>query len=491
MLGKPNMQKDFFNNFVWEHLLPKKHLLLDIKEKIDFSFVDSETRDLYSESTGRTSFPPQVLFRMLFLEFLYSLSDRDIVEQTQTNILFRYFVGLSIQQPTPDDTTLVVFRKRLGEDKFKALFNGIVLKAKELGLIQGNLKILDATHIIADIAIPNTVNLLRQGRKKAIESLSPEKEQAKLKQRYLDEEKVYKKPSKEQLTAEVELTTNFIKELQGQCKTNPEINKIIAQLDKMLNPQQDQARPLSFADPDARGGYKSPDKKFVGYKAHASLDNESQIITSVDTVSGNTNEGDNEDVQQLIQEDEDKGITHQAVAADALYDSALNRQTAHSKDMAAYIPSRNSGKTKFLDNFIYDKDADTLICPEGHSSISKTRQEQGHLYIFSTYSCKRCSNNYGCPKVNCRRSRVFISDDYLEKLIDHTPQRLQALIQRKAIERKFGEAKKWHNLTRARYRGRWRVAIQVLMTFLVINVKRIIKLFTLKSEPALALTGYG
>ena len=490
MLGKPGMQKDFFNNFVIEHLLPKKHLLLDIKERIDFSFVDSEVKGLYSEALGRTSFPPQVLLRMLFLEFFYSLSDRDVVEQTQTNILFRYFVGLSIQQPTPDDTTLVVFRKRLGEAKFKALFDRIVIKAKELGLIKGNLKILDATHIIADIAIPNTVNLLRQGRKKAIESISKEKEQTRLKERYLSSEKVYRKPSKQELAHEVELTTKFMQELKEQYKINSQTRRIIEQLDKMLNPQGE-ARPLSFADPDARGGYKSRNKKFVGYKAHASLDEESQIVTSVDTVPGNTNEADNEDVKELIQQDEDKGITQAALAADALYDSALNRKTCHSKDMAAYIPSGHSGKSKFLDNFIYDKDTDTLICPEGYSPISKTRQEQGYLYIFSTQSCKHCSNSSGCPKPNRKRIRVFISDDYLEKLIDNTPQRMDALIKRKAIERKFGEAKKWHSLTRARYRGRWRVAIQVLMTFLVINVKRIIKLLTLKPEPVLALSGYG
>lgn len=258
----------------------------------------------------------------------------------------------------------------------------------------------------------------------------------------------------------------------------------------MLNPQ-DEAHLLSFADPDARGGYKSPTKKFVGYKAHASLDDESQIVTSVDTVPGNTNEADNEDVRKLIQQDEDKGITQKALVADALYDSALNRKTIHSKDMAAYMPSRNSGKSKFLDSFIYDKDTDTLICPEGYSPISKTRQEQGYLYVFSTGSCKHCNNNYGCPKPNCKRIRLFISDDYLEKLIDNTPQRIQAFIQRKAIERKFGEAKKWHNLTRARYRGRWRVAIQVLMTFLVINVKRIIKLLRFQPDLVPALAGYG
>ena len=51
-----------------------------------------------------------------------------------------------------------------------------------------------------------------------------------------------------------------------------------------------------------------------------------------------------------------------------------------------------------------------------------------------------------------------------------------ALEQRKRIEPKFGEAKKWHLLHRARYRGRWRVSIQALMTFFVMNTKRLVKL---------------
>ena len=58
-----------------------------------------------------------------------------------------------------------------------------------------------------------------------------------------------------------------------------------------------------------------------------------------------------------------------------------------------------------------------------------------------------------------------------------------ALEKRKRIEAKFGEAKKWHWLHRARYRGRWRVAIQVLMTFLVMNAKRMVKLLFDKLSP--------
>ena len=53
---------------------------------------------------------------------------------------------------------------------------------------------------------------------------------------------------------------------------------------------------------------------------------------------------------------------------------------------------------------------------------------------------------------------------------------LEAMEERKKVERKFGETKRWHHLGRARYRRRWRVAIQVFTTFVVINAKRMVKL---------------
>jgi transposase len=165
MLGKPNKQKDFFDSYVYENLLPAEHILLDIKDKIDFSFVEEETKDLYDHQLGRPSYPPEVLFKMLFLEFYYNLSDVEVAQQVKYNVLYRYFIGLQIHDPTPDDTSLVVFRRRLGQERFERLFNRIVEQAKEKNLLEGKLKIVDASKIIADVAIPNSVNLLRQGRK--------------------------------------------------------------------------------------------------------------------------------------------------------------------------------------------------------------------------------------------------------------------------------------------------------------------------------------
>jgi IS5 family transposase len=77
--------------------------------------------------------------------------------------------------PTPDDTTLVVFRQRLGQERFERLFDQVIEQCEKLGLLRKRLKIVDAAAVIADVAIPNTVNLLRQGRRVILKEVAKRK----------------------------------------------------------------------------------------------------------------------------------------------------------------------------------------------------------------------------------------------------------------------------------------------------------------------------
>ncbi len=491
MLGKPNKQKDFFDSYVYKNLLPREHILLDINEQIDFSFIEEETKDLYSSRFGRPSWPPEVLFKMLFLEFYYNLSDVEVAKQCQYNILYRYFIGLQIHDSTPDDTSLVVFRDRLAKERFDSLFNRIVLQAKGKGLLEGRLKIVDSSKIIADISLVNRVNLLHQGKKiitKLISKFNPKKGNE-LTKKYLTKTKLFTKPAKREIQKERKLTRQFIRAVK--TKFGKDVDDICSLLNSASWNRKKKDKLASFIDPDARFGKTKigPEGSFCGYKAHISED-ESEIITSVDTLEGNKDEGSN--LKPLLEMDRQKEIHHASTVADAKYDTAKNRRYIHHRKMRAYIPS-GRGSRKYIDNFLYDKTTDTVICQEGYSPISKTRQENGYLYIFSTKSCKNCKNKQTpCPKPNANRIRLFISDDHKLKLLDNIPERKEAIILRKMIERKFGEAKKWHGMSRARYRGKWKVAIQVLMTFLVINAKRMARLLKERSpdrvfEPALAI----
>ena len=159
--------------------------------------------------------------------------------------------------------------------------------------------------------------------------------------------------------------------------------------------------------------------------------------------------------------------------------------------MRAFISSRDRKRKKNLDNFIYDNKNDTLLCPEGHSPTSKSRQGTRDLFIFPRRFCGKCSQFKHCPKLNHGRVRITVSDNYRLSILDNVPEKKDAFVKRKGIERKFGEAKMWHRLQRARYRERTRVAIQVFMTFMVLNIKRMATLLVPAPEYALCKTGYG
>jgi len=147
--------------------------------------------------------------------------------------------------------------------------------------------------------------------------------------------------------------------------------------------------------------------------------------------------------------------------------------------MKHYIPEKR--KKKKLNNFIYSEKEDRLICPKGYSSLGKTRYENGHLYYFSSNFCKACDRKKECP-LNKDRARVYVSDSHLLYIKADPEEKKKAQEKRKRVEAKFGQAKRHHRMTQARYRGRWRVAIQVFMTFIVMNLKRMVKLLEISEN---------
>lgn len=476
MFKGKDSQTDFFDGYVYGQLLPEEHPLRRIAQRVDFSFVEEEVRDLYSQDQGRPSHPPEVLFKMLFLEFYYNLSDVEVARQCQYNLLYRAFVGLAICEATPDDTTLVVFRRRLGEDRFERLFARIVQQCREQGLLEGRVKIVDATHVIADVAIPNTINLLREGRRRLIRAVEKEtsREQPELRRRYQTEELVRGKPTAQELTDAAALTQKLVQEVKGRYGNR--VEETVALVEKLLNPSREE-NVVSLSDPDARFGRKSPKKGFVGYKVHAAQDT-SEIVTSLDLLRGNENEGSQ--LARILKNEEAQGLHPKALAADALYDSWENRRLLEEKGITAYIPARHKGPK--ARGFRHEPGQDRLYCSAGLGSHSANPQGEGHFYNFAVSPCRCCSLRSRCEAFQGHRSRVWLSRDrrYILKMPREAPQVVEQ--ERKRIERKFGEAKKWHGLSRARYRGRWRVAIQAFMTFIVVNVKRMIRLLKTKER---------
>lgn len=149
-----SFQSSMFGSFAYGKILERHHdhLLVRMLHAIDFSFIQPLVTDCYSE-LGRKAYDPVCMVKLLILQTLYDLSEREVVEHADTNLLFRFFLERSLDDEIPHWTLLGKFRERLGEQRFTDLFNRVVVLAKDAGLLDETLRIIDSTAVVAKVDV--------------------------------------------------------------------------------------------------------------------------------------------------------------------------------------------------------------------------------------------------------------------------------------------------------------------------------------------------
>lgn len=114
MRGKPDYQSQIYYSIDIESWIPEDHALRGVKARAD-AVLASMRKDLeraYSK-LGRPSIPPEMLLKALLLQALYSVrSERQLVEQIQMNLLYRWFIDLSLDGKVWNATTFTKNRER-------------------------------------------------------------------------------------------------------------------------------------------------------------------------------------------------------------------------------------------------------------------------------------------------------------------------------------------------------------------------------------------
>src|SRR5216117_223100 len=129
MRGTDTQQSSMFSYLSPEERVPEKHPLRPIRLIGDDALkaLSPAFSALYS-AFGRPSIPPEKLLRALLLQVLYTIrSERMLMEQLEYNLLFRWFVGLNIDDPVWDPTVFSKNRDRLLAANVAALFFQAVL----------------------------------------------------------------------------------------------------------------------------------------------------------------------------------------------------------------------------------------------------------------------------------------------------------------------------------------------------------------------------
>jgi len=123
-------------------------------------WVERRCRQYYEqdEKRGRPSVPPGVYFRMLFVGYFEGLgSQRGIAWRCADSLALRQFLGIPLDQPTPDHSTLTNTRKRLPEDVFAEVFEFVLSIAHAKELLSGKTVGVDSTTLEANAAMRSIV----------------------------------------------------------------------------------------------------------------------------------------------------------------------------------------------------------------------------------------------------------------------------------------------------------------------------------------------
>jgi IS5 family transposase len=128
-----------------------------IARVFDWEAVDRLVHGLHGSRTGRPSWPPLMLVKALLLQQWYGLSDPGLEEALGDRLSFRRFVGLSLDEGSPDHSTLSRFRKALRErDLDKPLFEEIERQLGAKGLLVKSGTLMDATLVEAAVRKPGS-----------------------------------------------------------------------------------------------------------------------------------------------------------------------------------------------------------------------------------------------------------------------------------------------------------------------------------------------
>ena len=471
---------------LYDLLIPKDHLLRQINDLIDFSFVYEELVSKYSSNNGRRAECPIRLFKYLLLKVIYDLSDVDIVMHSRYDLSYKYFLGMVPEEDVIDPSTLTKFRKlRLKDvELLDMLIGKTVSIAIDKGIIKSNSIIVDATHSGSRSNPYSPIQALKLRSKQLRKVLYDTQEGIK--------DILPSKNTDDNLEHELAYTQSLLDKV-SEDKILINIPKVQERLNLLKETLEDiQDHYTTSKDKDARIGHKTRDDHFFGYKSHIAMTPE-RIITAATVTSGER--GDGPQLPELVEKSRQNGIEVDTVIGDTAYSGDSNLKKAKEEGyriVAKVNPSISQGSRSESEQWEYNKDAGMYICPAGHMAIRKAKQgKKNHLwnqtltYYFDVEKCKTCALREGCYKAGAKFKTYSVTiktDTQQEQLAFQETTEFKEIYrnERYKIEAKNAELKNVLGYDRAESYGIEVMQMQDAITMFAANIKRIIKLMAAK-----------
>ena len=238
---------------------------------------------------GLKAYDNVLMFKVLLLQKYYNLSDKVAEEALCVNLLFMRFVGISLEDSVPDDTTICRFRNSLLKHKlYDKLFDSINKQLEDKNLIAktGKSVLVDATLIKSEnTQIKNKSKEQRKDDRPKVQSHNDKLDVL------LEEELNSKKPSKKKIKSllkakEHNSRTLKNKEIDNEQKIDTKKIKISQDI---IEKEEDSYNFKDKIDKEVRTGYHASKRTYTqGYKVHIAVDETSGVILKAMTTFANT-----------------------------------------------------------------------------------------------------------------------------------------------------------------------------------------------------------
>lgn len=523
-----------FDREVFRLFVPPDHSLVAAERAIDWEKLRPTLEVFYSPDRGQPAIDPVRMLKLEFLRYWKNLSDQQVMERTKTDVAFRYFLQVGHTFRSPDPSSLSYFRGRLGEKGFSQIFDGLVAQMRQAGLVKDRLRLKDASHVVANIAVPTTLTLVAQIRDRLLGAVEPFDAPWVAGQRIevnLLRERTQEQAAEARLAARV----THLRELVAWAEQLPipaaeETNTATALAWQKLQQTLALARrilldrdhpdaghkTLSVNDPEARRGKHG--EFYDGYLSDILMDADSGIITQINVLEAGGDEA-RDAVDLVCAEQAAHGNQIEGLSIDG---AGFNGQMLRELEGAAaegaaaegaaaegnpglgvtiYVPPKaEPSSNRFTPaDFTLNADGTVVTCPAGQTSQYHQRDTGRHaeIFRFTRHTCDACPLQPQCvAKLGTGAfGRSVTKNDY-ETEYKRARQRAKtdefAAVRREhpAVERKLNELMNHHGGRRARYWGRAKVRIQELMTGFVVNTKRLLSLLaTLRADPSVIPAG--
>lgn len=432
-----------------EELVPQDHLLRKIDSVIDFDFIRDKVKDLYCADNGRPAIDPVVLFKMLFLGYLFGVrSERQLVKEIQVNLAYRWFIGFGLTDKIPDASTFSQNRRRRFTEStiYQEIFDEIVLQAMRKRLLNGKVLYTDSTHLKA----------------------SANKHKFKKKQ-------------------VVRATREYMEDLEKAIsKDRKDHGK------KPLKPKEQtpQVKEVKSSTTDSDSGYMVREGKPKGffYLDHRTTCGKHNLITDTHVTAANVHDSIPY-LQRLDRQRERFGFDTRAVGLDAGYMTAPICKGLDDREIYGVIGYRRSTHIKgrlYKREYVYNPQQDGYRCPNGQLLTYCTTNREGYReYRSDPAICRSCPLLGQCTE-NAQQVKTVtrhVWEDYREKVDSHRLTKTGKAIYRRrkeTVERSFADAKQLHGHRYIRMRGLLRAQEQCLLSAACQNMK---KMALLLSKP--------